>query len=108
MIMRITWGKVRSGTWADYELAYKSNVLASKATIKGLRARWLVQDLDQSDQGFVMSLWDSLEDVGAYEQSGFFQDVIQTALRPFFVGEFRTTHCDVRFAEDMVVDSSAS
>jgi len=108
MIMRITWGKVRPGTWDDYEHAYKASVVGSPMTIKGLRARWLIRDLDRPDEGFVMSLWQRLEDVQAYEESSFFQNVIQAAVRPFFAGEFHTTHCDVRFAEDMVEDPSVS
>ncbi len=40
MTMRITWGKVRPGSWNDHEQAYKSSVVASGIRIKGLQARW--------------------------------------------------------------------
>jgi hypothetical protein len=42
MIMRITWGKLRAGTWQEYEQAYHEMV-AGKA-VPGLRGRWLAQD----------------------------------------------------------------
>ena len=99
MIMRITWGKLRPGTWNDYEQAYKTSVVASGVRIGGLRARWLAQDSEDPDAGVVISLWDSLVDVRAYEQSDFFQNVIQASVRPFFVGDYHTSHCEVKFAE---------
>ena len=40
MIMRITWGKLRPGTWAAYEQAYHATVAGK--TVPGLRGRWLV------------------------------------------------------------------
>ena len=42
MIMRITWGKLRAGTWQEYERAYHATVAGK--TVPGLRGRWLAQD----------------------------------------------------------------
>ena len=55
MIMRITWGKLYPGTWDEFERMYRS-LLAGKA-IQGLRGRWLVQDVNDPDSGFAVSLW---------------------------------------------------
>jgi heme-degrading monooxygenase HmoA len=97
MIMRITWGKLRSSTWDTFEQAYKA-ALAGKE-IKGLRGRWLAQDSADPDGGFAVSVWDSSEDLQTYEQSAFFQQEVRPALQPFFVGEYYTHRCDVKFSQ---------
>ena len=51
MIMRITWGKLRPGTWAEYEQAYHATVAGK--TVPGLRGRWLAQDINDPDGGFL-------------------------------------------------------
>src|SRR6266702_1543198 len=53
-------------------------------------ARWLAQDVNDSNGGFAVSLWDTLEDMHAYEQSAVFKQEIQPTLQPFFVGEYHT------------------
>ena len=75
MIMRITWGKLRAGTWQDYEQTYRAT-MAGKA-IPGLRGRWLAQDVQDPNGGFAVSLWDTLDAMQAYEQSAVFQQEIQ-------------------------------
>jgi heme-degrading monooxygenase HmoA len=97
MIMRITWGKLRSGTWQEFEQAYHT-VVVGKA-VKGLRGRWLAQDSNDPDGGFAVSLWETQEDMQAYEQSDAFQRQILPALQPFFVGEYTTYRCDVKYAQ---------
>jgi heme-degrading monooxygenase HmoA len=46
---------------------YHATVVAKTTGLKGLRGRWLVQDMNDSDAGFAISLWDSLEDMQAYD-----------------------------------------
>ena len=96
MIMRITWGKLRSGTWTEFEQAYRDTVVDQD--IKGLRGRWLAQDTQDPDGGFAVSLWDSLEDMQAYEQSAFFQQEALPKLQPYFVGEYTTYRCGVKYS----------
>ncbi len=98
MILRITRGRLRAGTWQEFERNYQDRVV-NAGPIEGLRARWLALDLDDPDAGVVMSLWDTLDHVLAYEHGRLFQEVIQAALRPYFVGDFHTTHCQVKIAE---------
>jgi len=59
MIMRITWGKRRAGSWKDFEKAYNATVATKGRQIKGLRGRWLLQDTEDKDTGFAVSLWES-------------------------------------------------
>jgi heme-degrading monooxygenase HmoA len=98
MVMRITWGKLRPGTWRDFERAYRANISQGDNPIKGLRGRWLAQDSTDEDIGFAMSLWDSEADMQRYEQSPRYNDIV-TALQPFFAGEYRTYHCELKHAE---------
>jgi len=97
MIMRITWGKLRDGTWQDFEKAYQATV-AGKA-VPGLRGRWLAQDVNDPNGGFAVSLWDTLDAMQAYEQSAVYKQEIQPTLQPYFVGEYTTYRCDVKYAQ---------
>jgi heme-degrading monooxygenase HmoA len=97
MIMRITWGKLRAGTWQEFERAYHATVAGKE--VKGLRGRWLAQDVNDPNGGFAVSLWDTLEDMHAYEQSAVFKQEIQPTLQPFFVGEYHTYRCDVKYSQ---------
>jgi heme-degrading monooxygenase HmoA len=97
MIMRITWGKLRSGTWSEFEQAYKDTVVGKE--VKGLQGRWLAQDVNDPDGGFAVSLWETLEGMQAYEQSDFYQQEALPALQPYFVGEYTTYRCDVKYSQ---------
>jgi heme-degrading monooxygenase HmoA len=99
MVIRITWGRLRAGAWSEFERTYRANVNDSK-TVKGLRGRLLVQDSGDQDTGFAMSLWDNLADMETYEQSAVFKEFMALLL-PFFVGEYKTHRCDVKYT-DMV------
>jgi heme-degrading monooxygenase HmoA len=98
MVIRITWGKLRSGSWSDFERAYRANVVTKGKNLKGLRGRWLAQDEGDPDTGFAVSLWDNLADMQTYEQSALYREIVGP-LQPFFVGEFKTYRCDVKYAE---------
>src|ERR687885_1689416 len=50
MITRITWGKWRAGTWQDFERTYRATVAGKE--VKGLRGRWLAQDVNDPNGGF--------------------------------------------------------
>lgn len=99
MIMRITWGKVHPGKWDEYEQVYRQAVVGQSKGIAGLVARWLVQDVEDHDAGYSVSIWDSAESLKAYEDSDLVQG-IQGQLRPFFPGEFRTNRCEVKVIEE--------
>jgi heme-degrading monooxygenase HmoA len=100
MIMRITWGRIHPGTWEEYEKTYNATVVAKSKNIKGLRGRWLAQDTADKDAGYSVSVWDSAEDMEAYEQSEFFKKEILAPLQPFHINAFTTTRCDVKYAQE--------
>jgi len=90
MIMRITWGKLRPGSWKDFEKTYHATVAAKGRHIKGLRGRWLLQDTEDKDTGF---------DMQAYEQSDLYRREFAPALQPFFVGDYKTYRCEVKYMQ---------
>lgn len=98
MVIRITWGKLRAGTWDDFERTYRTTVAAKGRNIAGLRGRWLAQDAGDKDTGFAVSLWDDLASMHAYEASPRYQEIL-APLQPFFVGDFKTYRCEVRYSE---------
>jgi len=95
MVIRVTWGKLRAGSWDEFERAYRDNVLVKGKNLKGLRGRWLAQDSGDKDTGFAVSLWDNMADMQAYEQSALYKDIMGS-LQPFFVGEYKTYRCEVK------------
>jgi len=99
MIMRITWGKLRAGSWSEFEKTYRATVAAKGAAIKGLRGRWLLQDTADKDTGFSVSLWETGADLEAYEQSDVYKKEFAPALQPFFVGDFKTYRSDVKYTQ---------
>jgi heme-degrading monooxygenase HmoA len=98
MVIRITWGKLRAGAWSEFERTYRENVLTKGKGVKGLRGRWLAQDAGDNDTGFAVSLWDNQADMQAYEQSQLYREIM-APLQPFFVGEYKTYRCDVKYSD---------
>ena len=98
MVIRVTWGKLRAGAWDEFERTYRANVITKAKTLKGLRGRWLAQDSGDQDTGFAVSLWDNLADMQAYERSPLYEEIM-APLRPFFVGEYKTYRCEVKYTD---------
>lgn len=98
MVIRVTWGKLQAGTWNEFERTYRATVVAKGKNINGLRGRWLAQDAGDKDTGLALSLWDNMSDMQAYEQSALYREIVGP-LQPFFVGEYKTYRCEVKYAE---------
>jgi heme-degrading monooxygenase HmoA len=99
MMLRIIHGKLKPGTWDSYESAYK-DVMKKAGKIPGLRGRWLAHATDDPDAGYTMSLWESEAAMKAYENGDMLQKTVLPRLKPSFSGDYATTRCDVRFAEE--------
>ena len=98
MLLRIVRGKLKPGTWVDFEAAYQAAVSKSGA-VEGLCGRWLVQDVDDPDSGSTISLWATEEALRAYERSDLLKTEIAGKLAPFFSGQYDTRVCRVRLAQ---------
>jgi heme-degrading monooxygenase HmoA len=94
MHARITWGRVKPGEWAAYEEKYRTQLLAADKP-EGLRGRILVRDTEDPDSGGTVSLWDSADDLRAYEE-GELRARVLPSLQEHFSGDFHTHRCEVR------------
>lgn len=93
--MRITWGKIKPGQWQGYEEAYKKGTALTRDA-KGLKGRWLVQDLDDPDAGYSITLWDSEREMRNYRDNPVFKEKILPLVQPFFVDQYQTRFCRVK------------
>ena len=100
MFARMAWGKVKPGTWAEYERIYRDEILPGTRYMKGLRFRELLRGSQDRDEGISLTLWDSREDMEAYEQSQQYRGMVDRA-RTFYVGEFWVKHFEVRLGEEL-------
>jgi heme-degrading monooxygenase HmoA len=98
MFLRVIAGKLKPGTWEDYERAYVEATQGA-GPIEGLCGRWLTRDLDDPDSGTTISLWASEAAMRAYESGDVLKNRIQPKLAPFFTGQYRTSRSAVRRAE---------
>ncbi len=98
MFARVAWGKVKPGTWQEYEQVYHDAIVPETRNVKGLIFRELLQGADDPNEGISLTLWESREDLDAYEQSDLYQRLVDRA-RAFYVGEFWVKHFDVRLGE---------
>ena len=95
MFMRIVWGKILTGKWDDFETAFKA-AMASRGDLKGLKEHWLARDQDDPNAGYSITLWDSEADMKAFWDSPRRKEIM-APLEPFYVNQFTTTHCAVRY-----------
>ena len=100
MYARMAWGKVKPGSWEDYERVYRDEILPGSRGVKGLRFRELLRGIDDPDEGISLTLWESREDLEAYEQSAAYQGFVERG-RQYYVGEFWVKHFDVRLGEEL-------
>ena len=95
MYMRIVWGKILPGKWDDFEAAFKA-AMATRGNQKGLENHWLARDQNDPDAGYSITVWTSEGDMKSFWDSPKRQQVM-APLEPFYVNQFTTTHCEVRY-----------
>ena len=100
MFARVAWGKVKPGTWEEYERLYRDDILPSTRNVRGLVFRELLRGADDPNEGISLTLWERREDLDAYEQSDLYQGLVDRA-RAFYVGDYWVKHFDVRLGEQL-------
>lgn len=95
MHMRIVWGRIIPGKWNEFEAAFKA-AMATRGELKGLRQHWLALDQHDTNAGYSITLWDSEADMKTFWDSERRKEVM-APLEPFYVNQFTTTHCEVRY-----------
>ena len=98
MHVRLSWGKVRPGSWAAYEDAYRASLRDNE--VDGLIVRYLIQSSADPDEGWSLSVWDDAASAERYETGPLF-DQVTAPLRRFWVGEYSTRHGEVRFRDEL-------
>ena len=96
MYMRIVWGKIVSGRWNEFEAAFKT-AMAARGEVKGLKDHWLARDQHDANAGYSITLWSSEADMQAFWDSPK-RKAVTDPLEPFYVNQFTTTQCEVKFA----------
>ena len=80
MYARMVWGHLRPGSWEEYESYYREKVFPLNDKVEGLVSRSILRGIDGEDEAVSLSLWDTKEDLAAYEVSNLrkqFADDIQ-------------------------------
>jgi heme-degrading monooxygenase HmoA len=91
MLMRVTWGKIKPGSWDEYEKLW--NTYAKRtADTPGLKGRYLARDTETTDAGYSISLWESAEAFETFRKG----EPPSKEMMSCFVGQYVTTVCDLR------------
>lgn len=76
MLMKIVWGRVKPGTWGKYEETYNRLLSTTAGDVPGLKHRMLARSVQDPDEGYLISFWDSKEEITAYKESTVFKEAI--------------------------------
>lgn len=93
MLMRIIRTRAKQGKWPEFERQFFHETPDMQG-VPGLRARWILHDLDDREAGFVVGLWDSEADVLAFEHAAERSHLLTQPLP----GEFEFHLCEIRSA----------
>ena len=93
MFIRMVWGKLRPGSWEEYERHYRER-LTTGASIKGLKERQLLRSTEDPDEGVSVSIWETLDDMRNYETSQFRQNVARE-VEHLYRGEYWVRHFEI-------------
>lgn len=66
MLMRIVRTRAKPGKWSQFEQGFFIKT-PEWQDVSGLRAIWILHDLDDREAGFVVALWNSETDALAFE-----------------------------------------
>ena len=90
----MAWGKLRLGSWDQYEQYYRSQVEPTSGSVDGLRQRLLIRSTEDPDEGLSLSVWDSEEALLRYERSDLRRNMAQE-VENLYRGEFWVKHFQV-------------
>ncbi len=100
MLARVAWGKVKPGSWEEYERVYREHIVPASRGVKGLHFRELLRGADDPNEGISLTIWESREDLEAYERGDTYQRFLDQ-VKGFYVGEYWIKHFDVRLGEQV-------
>ena len=93
-LIMMAWGKLRLGSWDQYEQFYRDQVLQSGGAVDGLKDRMLLRSTEDPDEGISVSLWDNEEALLRYERSDVRRRMAQE-VENLYRGQFWVKHFQV-------------
>ena len=91
MFVRMVWGKLRPGSWAEYESHYRNSVVGNTNDVPGLVSRQLLRSTEDPDEGISLSNWDTLEHLLEYERSET-RGTLAKQVEHLYRGEYSVKH----------------
>ena len=92
--LMMAWGKLRLGSWDQYEQYYRSQVEPATESVDGLSHRLLLRSTEDPDEGLSLSVWNTEEDLLRYERSDLRRNMAQE-VENLYRGEFWVKHFQV-------------
>ena len=93
-LIMMAWGKLRLGSWDQYERFYRDHVLQGGGAVDGLKDRMLLRSTEDPDEGISVSLWDNEEALLRYERSDVRRSMAQE-VENLYRGQFWVKHFQV-------------
>ena len=94
-LIMMAWGKLRLGSWDQYEEFYRNQVLQGDGRkVEGMSERLLLRSTEDPDEGISVSVWDSEEALLRYERSNLRRNMAQE-VEGLYRGEFWVKHFQV-------------
>ena len=94
MFVRMVWGKLRPGTWNEYESHYRENVIGKANNVTGLISRQLLRGTEDPDEGISLTTWDTLEHLLESER-GETRGRLAKEVEHLYRGEYSVSHYEV-------------
>ena len=95
MYVRMLWGRLRRGSWAEYERLYNENAARADQTIDGFRGRQLLQSTENPDEGLSITMWDTPEALRSYGRSPVREENTRKA-EHLYTGEYWIRNFEVK------------
>ena len=67
MYVRVAWGRLKPGSWDEYERYYTEHILPVTQGMTGLNGRQLLRSSENPDEGISITMWDNLEALQDYD-----------------------------------------
>ena len=93
MYMRISWVQVEPGQFSKYLEVFKRVYFSEK-----MQSVKLCQAHDNPDSVFIVTLWDSLEMIHEWEASRDYLENINPKLKPYILGNYSVSVCEVTYS----------
>ena len=103
MHMNLILGRVKTGLWPEYERTFlQANIPIQE--LPGLVCRWLLRDMDDTDAGFALSLWETEADLNRYVSSDAIRQIREQRFKALFAEDFTRYICEVRVESPGALD----